>query len=327
MADTNQLLEILQADVYAVLKNTPGLALANVISDNEGDIEAKVGKALSTLTETGGKNGLAVVVLLPEIIEAEANLPGPPFVAKVEIRTLEYVLINRAAASGSLVRSSQAALSVLSALHLRHLGHCLLAAEKDPVAPVEVKKGHVSHAVTLTARYNGLVTSKPLGVAASMSASGLSVSVAGSSLMPTGTGDYTQFGTLNGRPDYHFTSGGDVYFASWNGSVWTIGIFEDGGETRNAAFLSGEDVATPDLVTGWTALASGSISVTANSALTLTCTSAGSSIRYTTDGSYPSPTATLYTAPVTGLSTGTVVRAAAYVSGQAPGDVLEFTLT
>lgn len=61
--------------------------------------------------------------------------------------------------------------------------------------------------------------------------------------------------------------------------------------------------------------------------VTLSCGSGGSSIRYTKDGSYPAPSKILYTAPISGLAVGTVIRAAGYVFGMAPGDVLEFTIT
>lgn len=150
------LLETLQADVLAILKNTPALATANVLADNQGDIESRVLKAFAPVTETGGKCGLVLVVLLPEVIEAEANLPGPPLRVKVEIRAIESVTTNRSATRGTLIRSSQAALHALGALHQQLLGSHALYAEKDPLVPVDVKPGHISHAVTLYARADGL---------------------------------------------------------------------------------------------------------------------------------------------------------------------------
>ena len=62
--------------------------------------------------------------------------------------------------------------------------------------------------------------------------------------------------------------------------------------------------------------------------LTLTTATPGASIRYTTDGSYPTPTnGTLYTAPFPPPAVGTTVRAAAYKTGLNPGDCLEFNIT
>jgi hypothetical protein len=151
------LLETLQADVLAILQATPALADAVILSDNEGDIEAKVVRALAPLkSSAGGKNGLACVVLLPEITQSEANLPGPPVTVEIQIQTLENVLINRRAEGGTGLRSSQAALIVLNALHLHSLGGQSLYSDKDPITPVKVKAGHVSHAVLLKLRANGL---------------------------------------------------------------------------------------------------------------------------------------------------------------------------
>jgi hypothetical protein len=60
----------------------------------------------------------------------------------------------------------------------------------------------------------------------------------------------------------------------------------------------------------------------------LTTATAGASIRYTTDGTYPAPAAgTAYTAPFAVPAVGTVVRAAAYKTGLNPGDCLEFKIT
>ena len=158
----NNLLEQLQADVAALLETTPALHYAYVLADNEGDIETRV---LQALTKTGmaganGKAGLALVILLPEAAKADDNLPGPPLTLKVEIQCIENVTINRSAV-GSGMRSSQAALTVLSTLQLRAFGNLLLFAEDPPIKPIRVKQGFVSHAVALKARVDGYVTARP----------------------------------------------------------------------------------------------------------------------------------------------------------------------
>lgn len=160
---SDDLLETLQADVFAVLKATPALALANVILNDAETTDSKIENALKTLTPTGGKRGLALVVLRPEITEGEKNLPGPPLTLRIEIQCVEHPLLNRGA-DGTGVRSSQAALNALATLHLRHMGTCLLFADKDPIKPVQVKTGYVSDAVTLYAKFAGLVMDKPLGI-------------------------------------------------------------------------------------------------------------------------------------------------------------------
>ena len=156
----NNLLEHLQNDVTALLATTPALEYAVVLADNEGDIEARVLKALSSLSGSNGKKGLSIVVLLPEAIKSDENLPGPPLTLKVEIQVIEQVIINRGD-SGSGMRSSQAAMTVLSLLQLRGLGSLLLFAEDPPIKPIKVKQGYVSHAVALKARVEGYVMTRP----------------------------------------------------------------------------------------------------------------------------------------------------------------------
>ena len=328
MITTDQLLESIQADILAVLKSVPGLATAAVLADDKGDIEAEVARALGTVTETGGKCGLAVVVLLPEINTAEANLPGPVMQVAVEVRTIEHVLINRNADTGTQIRSSQAALRVLAALHLRDLGGRLLYAQRDPVSPVDVKAGHVSHAVTLHCRENG--TSAAGKVAAptagweQSTAAGLWLSGAGT---PAFDGFYQPAGELNGRPRWQHADTPAIQVL-WSDDAWQI---DDGSVPSVGGYTSDEDVATPDLVESWTPHGPGTIApaptVEPGGSLTLACATAGAAIYYTTDGSYPTPTnGVLYDGPVTGLPTGTTVRAAAYAADMTPSDLTELEI-
>lgn len=60
--------------------------------------------------------------------------------------------------------------------------------------------------------------------------------------------------------------------------------------------------------------------------LVLSCATSGAAIRYTTDGSFPGPAASLYTVPLE-LASGTAVRTAAYATGLLPGDVLSLRIT
>lgn len=160
MSSSDDLLEVLQADVAAVLSLTPQLSTACVLADNEGDIESRVLKALAPMTETGGKVGLAIVVLCPEVSKADKNLPGPPLSLMIEIQVIEDVLLNRDEEMGSGQRSTQAALIVLSVLQLYNFGGLLLYADKNPLTPVTIKPGYVSHKVTLYAAAQGLNLAK-----------------------------------------------------------------------------------------------------------------------------------------------------------------------
>lgn len=335
---SDNILETLQADIHAVLRATPALALANVILNDAETTDSKIENAIKTLTTTGGKRGLALVVLRPEITEGEKNLPGPPLTLKIEIQCVEQPLLNRGA-DGTNVRSSQAALNVLAALHLRLLGSVMLYADKDPIKAVQVKTGYVSDAVTIYARFEGLVAAKPLGVQAEMGGGAM---VIGGGPLTDGSSSITfpvmsQTGTNNVndiiRPVFEVGTFGTGWYYSLNygnsTTGWILYASNNGADTAEWRSGSGDVSASPGDAAQFAPIgaATGIPTVTASSALQLTCASPASVIRYTTDGSYPSPAKTLYTVPITGLATGTVVRAAAYVTGQAPGDVLELTIT
>ena len=232
----DDLLELLQADVLAVLKNCPELADANIIPEDEGDMEKTILQNLGTLT--GGstaKAGLVIVVMLPEVTEAEPNLPGPPMELSVEIQIIEAPKINRSA-TGTAIRSSVAAVRTLASLQLRGLGNYALRPDAKPLQPVRVKPGYLSHTVKLLVSNVGIdPPAKPAGV--------------------------------------------------------------------TATWLSGPGT------------------------LQLTCATPGAAIRYTTDGTFPTPAATLYTAPIAAPAVDTTYRAAAYLAGTVPGDVTQVKVT
>jgi hypothetical protein len=161
------LLETLQADVVAVLANCPELADANIIPEDDGDMEQKILRKLGTLTGGGtSKAGLVLVVMLPQIEAAESNLPGPAVNISLEIQVIEQPTINRSA-TGTGIRSSVAAIRALAALHLHSLGHCALYAGQEALKPVNVKPGFLSHTLKLAIAYRGITRpDKPAGVGA-----------------------------------------------------------------------------------------------------------------------------------------------------------------
>lgn len=154
----SDILETLQADILAVLKNTPSLAGAHVIAEDSGDMESEVLRRLGKLTEGPlGRKGLVIVVNLPEVSDAETNLPGPPIGITLGIQIIEQPLVNREASTGTGIRSSVAALRTLAALHLRSLANALLVAGDAPVRPVRgMRKGYLGHTVAMALQYRGI---------------------------------------------------------------------------------------------------------------------------------------------------------------------------
>lgn len=163
----DDLLELLQADVLAVLKNCPELADANILPEDEGDMEKAILQTLGAVSGgSTGKGGLVIVVMLPEVTEAEPNLPGPPMELSVEIQVIEAPKINRSA-TGTGIRSSVAAVRTLASLQLRGLGNYALRPDAKPLQPVRVKPGYLSHTVKLLVSNVGIdPPAKPAGVTA-----------------------------------------------------------------------------------------------------------------------------------------------------------------
>lgn len=176
-ADT--LLEDLQADVVAILANTPALADAHVMLEDEGNMETKIAKKLGALNAGDTeKRGLVLVVLQPDVTDPDENLPGPPVAVELQVQIIEQPLINRGA-SGTGIRSSVAGLRTLHALHLQALGNLLLVTGKKPLTTVKVKPGFLSHMVTMELRNCAIGgAEKVLGVSAAVSGSMLTLSCA-----------------------------------------------------------------------------------------------------------------------------------------------------
>jgi hypothetical protein len=154
MSDT--ILQTIQDDAMGVLKNTPGLALAQVLSADEGLTEADVMQKLATLTGVE-KNGLAIIVMQPEVPRAERNLPGPRVRVEQSIQVIEQVVLNRAA-TGTQIRANVAAMRVLAALHQQVIGNTILYADQKPCEPLPGKKGFVTYLVTVYAEQLNVAT-------------------------------------------------------------------------------------------------------------------------------------------------------------------------
>jgi hypothetical protein len=304
----------------------------HVFKDDEGDFNSRLEKSLGTKTAgSTGKRGLAIIVMQVDVTEAEKNLPGPPLKMRVRVLVIENIVINRSATKGTLQRSSQAALNIFNTLQLSGLGAHTLYGDKSPVAPQTVPEGLSSHMVTLYVQSGMNPVIKPQAVQAELipgaNAMRVQTSTRDSGFLPLAAG--------SGAGATYATGGVATIPAS--GAYWQLKVNPLLGKWQADFYANGwpngitETViatvqnAAPDLST-WPA----GVTVTTGDAtptFTLTCDSPNSTIRYSTDGSYPSPAKTLYTAPVTLPAVGTVIRAAAYVANQPPGDVLEFTVT
>lgn len=222
MADPDQLLETLQADVLAVLQNTPSLPVGHLFADNEGDLESRLEKSLGTkISGAEGRRGICIMVMPIEVAAAEKNLPGPPLELRIKISITENILRNRNATRGTLMKSSQAALNVLGALHLRQIGaHCLYG-DANPITPVRITDGLSVHIVTLFCAANGVaVTAKPAPVVSALDGDDslvLTCATSGAEIYYTTDGSYPcpANGTLYAAPIADLEDATFIRFAAY----------------------------------------------------------------------------------------------------------------
>jgi hypothetical protein len=353
MSAAYELLETLQEDTIAVLKSTPTLAHANIIAEQNGDLESEVERLLGfTKSGTGGKRGLVLVVMQPEVTSAEANLPGPPMIIKQEIQVIEHPRINRTAA-GTNLRSSHAALLALNALHLHGMGGHATYAEDKPIEPLPMKDGLVSHVVSVFARANGLQGPGKAGAVEVAMDDGVSQirrwSFLADSAATAGNFTFTITSALLAAPEVVVVpiyegeaqkgtafTGRVLAAMTGNANMAAAGMIFSLSVSLSFLFLTvpptDNDASLNIQVAHDTDRIVSAVSVTTQAGrvpyITYTCATAGASIRYTTDGSYPTPDkGTLYSAPFAAPPVGTTVRAAAYKTGLNPGDCLEFNIT
>jgi hypothetical protein len=341
----NDFLEVLQEDVAAYLRNVPALAGVPIVVNNQGDLEADVNRALApTRAGSTGRFGLCVVVLLPEVVETDENLPGPVVRVELELQTVEHVVTNRGP-QGTGMRSSQAALTALNALHHLGLGSHALHAAKDPVTPLPIKPGYVSHAVRLRCLSNGVELVPKCGQVSAViddAVSGMTVSGITNPTILNGDYSLWEDGPEFAYPEYRK---GDYQLIKIAGR-WTIKALDPAPPPGGGIYIGGtvyaeetppvnfgeEYAASPELVLNWTLL-NGTTGIIAVAAITegqgidLSCETEGAAIYYTTDGSFPTPEKGRYVSRIFLPNAGTVVRAAAYKAEYLPGDVTEILIS
>lgn len=111
------LLATLRAQIQDRLEADAYFADIPVFTEETGDVENQIARALGTLTETGGKIGTCAVVLTARADVRESGLPGPyldPVYLLVHIE--ESVLVNQSA-QGTQKACSDVAERVMALLH------------------------------------------------------------------------------------------------------------------------------------------------------------------------------------------------------------------
>lgn len=193
MDPTEDILDEIQSDTAARLAVTPGLALASIVIDDDKTLESKVEQLLTKLAGDKSKLGLCIIVMKPEIMEAENNLPGPVFKIKQTVQVIEHPTINLGS-KGTHLRCGNAAIRVLRSLHLASIGSTTLYADKSPAVPLPTREGFISYMVTVFCHPSSFVAEKTGSINPSWNDGddtlSLTCATSGSSIFYTSSGKY-----------------------------------------------------------------------------------------------------------------------------------------
>lgn len=155
MAEATTILENLQEDIVAVLREVEGLQDAYIFTGSEKDLKTKLERTFATRKNSAnGKRGLGIHVLPLEAGVEDENLPGPLLEVRAEIVCIEALQINQGA-NGTGVSSSAAALRTLKALHHRLFDDKALYPDKRAIRPFPVDDGLEGRVVTMIMRNVG----------------------------------------------------------------------------------------------------------------------------------------------------------------------------
>lgn len=151
-------LEELQQNIEHFLLSDPALQYVSITSirprsaGSAAQIQTKISEALKGMLKRNGKAGLAAIVTMPEVGEAESQLPGVSGMLQVKIQVIENVMINMGT-SGTEMSCEDAALLIAGLLQHRSFdGIRALMARGQLLVPVpdELVKGNVTYDVLLS---------------------------------------------------------------------------------------------------------------------------------------------------------------------------------
>ncbi|WP_009964074.1 chitobiase/beta-hexosaminidase C-terminal domain-containing protein [Verrucomicrobium spinosum] len=152
----DDVISLLQEDVYGRLANDVFFSDIPVLLARKGLVDSDVELALSGLNEKDGKAGSCVIVLMPEVDAPEGESPGPVIEVVQSFQVIVRPLIADDTASGGVGKNAeQIGVNVLNLLHRyvpRRVGN-VLTADKKPMRPLQAPvQGEVHYLVVLRLR-------------------------------------------------------------------------------------------------------------------------------------------------------------------------------
>jgi hypothetical protein len=150
-------IELLQVNVEQFLRSDAALQYVTVTGIrprtalSAAQIQTMINEALKGVTKRNGKAGISIIVMMPEVREAEGNLPGVQGMLSLQIRVVENILINMGA-EGTGQSCEEVALYVAGVLQHRGFdGVSSLRLDANPVVPMVegLPRGFVEYAVVM----------------------------------------------------------------------------------------------------------------------------------------------------------------------------------
>jgi len=139
-----------QDDIVGRLQADSELALVAILEQRRGVAESDVQSAVSIGNKrAGGKRGLVLIVLMPELTPSEADAPGPEYTLRYGVQAIEHPILNRGT-HGSGISAEAAMRRVRQLLHrFEREGRTLSFGGMEPVP---VAEGMISYIANFTAR-------------------------------------------------------------------------------------------------------------------------------------------------------------------------------
>lgn len=151
----DDLLLNLQTDAFDRLRYDPYFSDVPVLLEREGLTEEDLDQENGPLNKQDGKTGACAIVMQPEVLEPNANLPGPVVKVMLMVQLIESRELNNSNI-GTKKSAEAIGFNVLNLLHL-YLPHHIegvgsaLIPDKRPMIPVKtVNTEWVSYTVRLT---------------------------------------------------------------------------------------------------------------------------------------------------------------------------------
>lgn len=151
----DDMLRLLQEDVYGRINNDAFFSDVPVLLARKGLVDSDVETALGGLNEKGGKSGVCVIVLMPEVEAPEGETPGPVIEVVMSCQVVTRPLLAEDPVTGNGKDAEQIGLNIVNLLHrfIPYRVGSIMMADKKPLRPLAAAApGEVQYLAVLRLR-------------------------------------------------------------------------------------------------------------------------------------------------------------------------------